>query len=69
MNKESQALINAFLYSFLVAFSSLDFIFLIPLFIVLFLEKNNLLKILKKLFYLNFFKIMMDLDKILIPSS
>ena len=59
MNKESQALINAFLYSFLVAFSSLDFIFLIPLFIVLFLEKNNLLKILKKLFYLNFFIIVL----------
>jgi len=55
MNKESFILINVFLYSIIVAFSSLQFIFLIPLFIVLYLEKENFFQIIKKLFFLNFF--------------
>lgn len=55
MNKESFILINVFLYSIIVAFSSLQFIFLIPLFIVLYLEKENFSEIIKKLFFLNFF--------------
>jgi cobalt/nickel transport system permease protein len=55
MNKESFILINVFLYSIIVAFSSLQFIFLIPLFIVLYLEKENFFEIIKKLFFLNFF--------------
>jgi len=55
MNKESFILINVFLYSIIVAFSSLQFIFLIPLFIVLYLEKEKFFQIIKKLFFLNFF--------------
>lgn len=53
--KESLTLINSFFYSFLVAFSSLEIIFLLPLFIALYFEKEYLLSILKKLILVNFF--------------
>lgn len=53
--KESVKLINSFVYSFVVAFSPLHYIFLFPLFVVLVFEKKYLLKILKKLILLNFF--------------
>lgn len=59
MNKESFILINVFLYSVIVAFSPIQFIFLIPLFLVLYLEKNNFFEIIKKLFFLNFFIIVL----------
>ena len=55
MNKESLCLVTAFLYSIVVAFSSLNAFFLIPIFIVLLSQKENILKIFKKLFFLNFF--------------
>ena len=55
MNKESLCLVTAFLYSIVVAFSSLDTFFLMPIFIVLLSQKENILKIFKKLFFLNFF--------------
>jgi cobalt/nickel transport system permease protein len=53
--KESLILINSFLYSFIVAFSTLDYIFLIPLLLVLFFEKEYIFKIFKKLILLNSF--------------
>jgi len=54
-NKESLILLSSFLYSCIVAFASLDYIFLLPLAIVLFFEKEYLLKIFKKLVLLNVF--------------
>ena len=55
MNKQSLNLINAFLYSLIVAFFSFEYIFLIPLFMVLISEKESIFKIFRKLFFLNFF--------------
>ncbi len=55
MNKESLNLINAFLYSLIVAFSHFQYIFLIPLLIVLLSKKEFISKIFRKLFLLNFF--------------
>ncbi|WP_298754705.1 energy-coupling factor transporter transmembrane component T [uncultured Arcobacter sp.] len=53
--KESLKLINSFLYSFVVAFSSLHYIFLLPLIIVLFMERESFFQIIKKLVLLNTF--------------
>jgi len=53
--KESVILLNSFCYSLLVAFSSLDFIFLLPLLVALFFEKEYLFTIFKKLVLVNFF--------------
>jgi cobalt/nickel transport system permease protein len=61
MNKELISLINAFLFSILVAFSPLSFLFLIPLSIILFVQKEHLLKIFRKLFFLNFFIVVLVL--------
>ena len=55
MNTQSLKLISATLYSFLVAFFSLEFYFLLPIFLVLFFEKKYFKKIIKKVFLLNFF--------------
>jgi len=54
-NKESLVLLSSFFYSCIVAFSQLEYIFLLPLFIVLFFERKYLLKIFKKLVFLNVF--------------
>lgn len=61
MNKESITLISAFLYSMVVAFSTLDIVFIVPVLIILFVEKQNLKGIFKKLFFLNFFIIVLVL--------
>lgn len=61
MNKESLNLINAFLYSLVVAFFKFEYIFLIPLVIVLLSQKEFILIILRKLFLLNFFIIVLVL--------
>lgn len=53
--KESFMLINSFLYSSLVAFNPLDLIFLLPLLLILFFERQELFTLLKKLVLLNFF--------------
>lgn len=53
--KESLTLLNSFCYSFLVAFSSLEILFLLPLCIALFFEKEHLKQIFKKLILVNFF--------------
>ncbi|WP_419764562.1 MAG: energy-coupling factor transporter transmembrane component T family protein [Arcobacter sp.] len=55
MNKESLNLINSFLFSIVVSFFPLTFVFLLPIFVVLFIEKDKLNKIFRKLIYLNFF--------------
>lgn len=59
MNKEALLLINAFLYSFLVAFFEFSYIFLFPLVFILYMGKSDILKIFKKLFFLNFFIIVL----------
>jgi len=59
--KESFKLINSFLYSFVVAFAPLEYIFLIPLFLILYYEKSSLLNILKKLLVLNLFIVILVL--------
>ena len=55
MNKEALSLVCALMYSLIVAFSQLEYVFLIPIFVVLYMEKKSILKIFKKLFFLNFF--------------
>jgi cobalt/nickel transport system permease protein len=57
--KESLKLICSFLYSSIVAFSTLDYIFLLPLIIVLFIEKDQFFSIIKKSILLNFFIIVL----------
>jgi len=59
INKESLKLINTFLFSFMVAFSKLNIIFILPLLTILFIEKDYFFKILKKLFLLNLFIIIL----------
>lgn len=60
-SKESLILINSFVYSFLVAFCSLDLVFLLPMFLVIYFERKHLVKILKKVLLLNFFIIVLVL--------
>ncbi len=55
MSKESINLISAFLYSLVVAFSPLEYLFLLPVLIALIIEKQHIKAILQKLFFLNFF--------------
>lgn len=59
MNKEALSLICALMYSLIVAFSHLEYVFLIPIFVVLYMEKKSILRIFKKLFFLNFFIIVL----------
>ncbi len=54
ITKESLKLINSFLYSFIIAFFPLQYIFLLPLFVVI-VEKDHIFEVLKKLVLLNFF--------------
>ena len=61
MTKETISLITVFLYSILVAFFQLSYFFLFPIFIVLIKEKDYIFNILKKLFFLNFFIIVLVL--------
>ena len=49
------ALIISFVYSLIISFSLFKFYFLIPLVFVLYLNRKNLVKILKKLLFLNLF--------------
>lgn len=55
MNTQSLKLISAAIYSFLVAFFSLEYYFLLPVILILFFEKEYFKKIIKKVFLLNFF--------------
>lgn len=60
MNKfnSSILLVCALLYSIFVSFNKVEVLFLLPIIFMIFCEYKNLLKILKKLFFLNFFIIM-----------
>ena len=55
MNNEAIKLIVSLLFSFFVAFTSLEYFYILPILLVLFYEQKNLIKILKKLFLLNLF--------------
>lgn len=55
MNTQALRLICALLYSCLVAFSSLEYYFLLPILGILFIEKRDFKKIIKRVFLLNFF--------------
>ena len=55
MNNEAIKLIVSFLFSLFVAFSSLEYFYILPILLVLFYEQKNSIKIFKKLFLLNFF--------------
>lgn len=55
MNTQGLKLISATLYSFLVAFFSLEYYFLLPIIFLLFIEKDYFVKIIKRVFLLNFF--------------
>ncbi len=59
MNKESLRLINAFFYSFVVSFSPIETLFVLPIVIVLLHEKEFVWGIFKKLIVLNFFIIVL----------
>jgi len=48
-------LVSAFLYSFIVSFNKVEYLFLVPILFVMLYEYKNILTILKKLFFLNFF--------------
>lgn len=61
MNTQGLKLISATIYSFLVAFSSPEYYFLLPIFFILFIEKKAFKKIIKKVFLLNFFIIFLVL--------
>ena len=56
MNNEAIKLIVSLLFSLFVAFSSLEYFYILPILLVLFYEQKNLIKIFKKLFLLNFFR-------------
>ena len=55
MNNEAIKLIVSVLFSFFVAFTSLEYFYILPVLLVLIYEKKDLIKLFKKLFLLNFF--------------
>ncbi|WP_418186683.1 CbiQ family ECF transporter T component [Aliarcobacter lanthieri] len=55
------SLILSFLYSLLLSFSNVEIYFLIPIIFLFFINFNNLFKILKKLFLLNIFIVVLSL--------
>jgi cobalt/nickel transport system permease protein len=61
MNNEAIKLIVSLLFSLLVAFTSLEYFYILPILLVLFFEKKSIIKIFKKLFLLNFFIIFLVL--------
>lgn len=61
MNNEAVKLIVSLLFSLLVAFTSLEYFYILPILLVLFFEKKSIIKIFKKLFLLNFFIIFLVL--------
>jgi cobalt/nickel transport system permease protein len=61
MNNEAIKLIVSLLFSLLVAFTSLEYYYILPILLVLFFESKSIIKIFKKLFLLNFFIIFLVL--------
>lgn len=59
MNNEAIKLIVSLLFSFFVAFTSLEYFYILPVLLVLIFERKDVIKILKKLFLLNFFIIIL----------
>jgi cobalt/nickel transport system permease protein len=59
MNNEAIKLIVSLLFSFFVAFTSLEYFYILPVLLVLIYERKDVIKILKKLFLLNFFIIVL----------
>lgn len=55
MNNEAIKLIVSLLFSLFVAFSSLEYFYILPILLVLFYEQKDVIKIFRKLFLLNFF--------------
>lgn len=55
MKNPTLKLILVFLYSFLVAFSQLEYFYIFPIVLILYFEKNYFFKIIKKILLLNFF--------------
>ncbi|WP_294965876.1 energy-coupling factor transporter transmembrane component T [Sulfurimonas sp.] len=56
---EALMLINSFVFSSIVSFSRVDFIFLLPIGIILFYEKEYLFTIFKKLIFINLFIVLL----------
>jgi cobalt/nickel transport system permease protein len=61
MNNEAVKLVVSLLFSFLLAFSSLEYFYILPILAVLFYEQKNIIKIFKKLILLNIFIIFLVL--------
>lgn len=61
-------LISAFLYSIFISFNSVELIYILPIVFAIYCEYENILKILKKLIFLNFF-ILMIFIVLLLQSS
>lgn len=59
MNNEAIKLIVSLFFSFFVAFTSLEYFYILPVLLVLIFERKDLIKIFKKLFLLNFFIIVL----------
>jgi cobalt/nickel transport system permease protein len=59
MNNEAIKLIVSLLFSFFVAFTSLEYFYILPVLLVLIYERKDVIKIFKKLFLLNFFIIVL----------
>lgn len=59
MHNDALKLLVTLVYSFLVAFTSLEYFYIVPILIVLFLERKQLIKILKKVVLLNFFIVLL----------
>lgn len=51
-------LVSAFLYSIFISFNTFEFIYLLPIIFMIYCEYKNVLRILKKLLFLNFFIVM-----------
>lgn len=64
----SIALISSFIYSLIVSFSIFEIYFILPIVFILYLERKNILNILKKLLFLNLFIFVLFLV-LLIDSS
>ncbi len=55
------SLISAFLFSIIVSFSNYEFYYLLPIFFMLYLNKNNIFYIFKSLLFLNLFIVVLAL--------
>lgn len=61
MKNQALKLVVCLIYSIFVAFTNLEYYYLIPIFLILYFERKYFFKILKKIFLLNFFIIFLVL--------